>query len=172
MDVAEVLNISVRVMRCDERALSFSILSPLCTLGVAFEATGAGGVFREVLVAGCPPPWGPGRSSVQHESMSAYLTDTRGAHHKISMIASRTLWFYASRKPPSAESSMRNMIASRTLWVYASSKPPSANPLCMRIVLLVESSWILRSCGPATTNSLRCQAKVSIITSNVPHSVH
>ena len=151
----------MRLMRCNERALSFSILSPLSTLGVAFEATGAG----------CLTLFGPGRSSVQHESMSAYLTDTRGAHHKISMIASRTLWVYASRKPPSAESSMRNMIASRTLWVYASSKPPSAIPLCMRIVLLVESSWTLRSCETATTKTLRYQAKVSIITSNVPHSV-
>jgi hypothetical protein len=63
LDVAEVLNIisSVRLMRCDERALSFSILSPLSTLSAAFGATGAGCGSREVLVAGCLPPFvGPG----------------------------------------------------------------------------------------------------------------
>ena len=66
LDVVEVLNLisSVRLMRCDERAFSFPILSPLSTLIDAFEATEAGCGSREVLVAGCPLLWGPGRSSV------------------------------------------------------------------------------------------------------------
>ena len=62
LDVVEVLSLisSVRLMRCDERAFSFSILGPLCTLGVAFETTDAGCGFPQVLVAGCLPPFGPG----------------------------------------------------------------------------------------------------------------
>ena len=62
LDVVGVISLisSVRLMRCDERAFSFSILGPLSTLGAAFVATGAGCGSREVLVAGCLPPFGPG----------------------------------------------------------------------------------------------------------------
>ena len=104
-------------------------------------------------------------------NLSAYVTNTRGAHHKDHDCVEDTLGLRFQ------EATIRGILYAQhdcvedalDLRFY---KPPSANPLCMRIVLLVESSWILRSCGPATTNSLRCQAKVSIITSNVPHSVH
>ena len=129
-----------------------SPFSAPCAPGVSRSKRLARGVgFARSLSRGVRRLWGLG-DQVCGMNLCQLISLTHAAYTtKIIMIASRTLWDYASKKPPSAESSMRNMIASRTLWNYASSKPPSANPLCMRIVLLVESSWTLRSCEPATT---------------------